>query len=1558
GAVPFALLGTERITTANNCVPRDMIVIGGDRFLLGYNVRMGLKTETNLADVFTLYSYRDRQFREEPLDLLRSGEFERDFKELYKYYRGSTFSAFRIIGPYLYMAFQVGATATDLKTFKWSLDNGALAYLGNRADHEFAYPPQHEFEWRRAVRDFHRLGANPHVSIDDRIFVECIHGDLTVKLEDNTDTGEGIYSEPVENRDQTLDDAEIHYALVGALILLKIRPFQEKEFRYLVFSEKLRTVRRIDDIAKACVLLPDDHGIIFAHGYFLQTGEYKLFDNEFDGMVYAGCCAAPNGEDFLYDFLNRETGVDILLSYNRIARKVQTPIVCNGFATFDSGEMVLFRCDDQPQKHHALQVWQTPYVGRNVVPAAAQTDSFLYKIGSATVVNALAECHELLTLCGKDDSYAGLYTDLVRQTATVLDTYFWLGDAAAGNLREPLDGIRATAAAAIEEFEKVTRLKRTAAAENRRLRQQVAERIRAIDYYALTGIDVFVGHLAALRGLRGGLVTAREVRYIDLAALAELEQEIVTHSDKLSGRCVQFLLGDAALAPYAARAEEFRAQVAQVATGREATALAEAIGGAAGELEMLIEIVGTLKIDDATQTTAIVDRISTIYAALNQVKSLVQARRRDLAGTEGAAQFAAQLKLLAQAVTNYLDLAGDAAKCDEYLTKLMVQLEELEGTYADFDEFIPQLAAKREEIYSAFSARKVQLTEARQRRGNALAETAERILTGIRHRAAGFTELDGLNAYFAADLMIDKVRDTAAKLTAAEDTVRAEDILGRLKTIQQDAVRQLKDKLELYVDGANIIRFGRHNFAVNTQPLDLTMVLRDGEMHYHLSGTRYFEPVQDAEFLATRAVWAREVVAESPTVYRAEYLAYGILVAAAQRGAAAVAAWRAHDPAARLEAVRAAMAARHAEGYVKGVHDADAARLLGELLRLHAELRRLRFAPAVRALARLWWEDSAGAEEKRVLGARLRSRGAARRQFPGWEDRSILLELRDGLATYADAGWCGEASSDAAAEYLAEELGDGDRFVVSSEAAALANDCLEALRQRGALADFTAAREAVKHDRRAAWCVIRDWLAAFLTAAGNRHDPAFLDEAAGLLLAGGGIAAAAGAASATVTLSGMVGTHPVIAGGSYQLNYHGFMQKLERFAAEDVPAFTRCLARKQALLAQRRAELRLQEFTPRVLTTFVRNRLIDQFYLPLLGANLAKQVGTTGADKRTDRMGLLLLISPPGYGKTTLIEYIANRLGTVFMKINGPALGPRVTSLDPAEAPNAAAREEISKLNLALEMGDNVMLCIDDIQHTSPEFLQKFISLCDAQRKIEGVFRGQPRTYDLRGRKVMVVMAGNPYTESGARFVIPDMLANRADTYNLGDVVSNNEDIFRESYLENAVTANAILARLGRASQQDVQAVIQLAQSGRGGNVDFTGNYAPEELNEMVEVMRRLIRIRDVVYRVNQEYIRSAGTAEAYRTEPAFKLQGSYRNMNRLAEKVLPVMTDAEIDDLIFDHYKSEAQTLTTGAESNLLKFRELTGKLAGTDADRWAEIRCAFKRNLLAGTADADDPV
>jgi len=107
--------------------------------------------------------------------------------------------------------------------------------------------------------------------------------------------------------------------------------------------------------------------------------------------------------------------------------------------------------------------------------------------------------------------------------------------------------------------------------------------------------------------------------------------------------------------------------------------------------------------------------------------------------------------------------------------------------------------------------------------------------------------------------------------------------------------------------------------------------------------------------------------------------------------------------------------------------------------------------------------------------------------------------------------------------------------------------------------------------------------------------------------------------------------------------------------------------------------------------------------------------------------------------------------------------------------------------------------------------------------------------------------------------------------------------------------------------------------------------------------------------RVNQQYIASAGTADKYRVEPPFKLQGSYRNMNKMSEKVVSAMNDKEIETMIMDHYMGEAQTLTQGTEENLLKLKEILGYLTETEKARYEDIKKDFMRNKISGDSDMD---
>ncbi|NVO85825.1 DNA repair ATPase [Hymenobacter terrestris] len=1640
GAVDTRLLGTGRITTEYNCVAWDLVPVG-KRFIFGYNVVLGLKAEPDLADVFGVYEYQNHEFRPLGLDLLADAKFEEEFRNLYRYYKNTQFVKFAVLGPHLFMVFRIGKGSSDVKTFKWLMRGDTLTYLDNRSDHEYGFPPQHEFAWQRATRDMQRGGKHPHISIEDKVFVETVGGDLTIKVENNTATGRGILSEPVDDKDQTLDDSEIYYAVVGNLVLLKIRPYQEPAYRYFIFNYKLKKAQRLDALADACVLLPDGQGLIFPHGFYLQTGDNKLFDNGLRDMLFEKRLVSPNGEDFLYVFYNKDSGLYLLLSYNRIAQRVDNPIVCHGYAVFENGELCYFRTDEEPKKHHAVQIWQTPFTGPDF-ELPVTSDSYLYKLGNNEIVRAMSEVQEVLTLAGKDDSYAGLYLDLIRQTTALTDAYHWLREPAAQDLAAPLNDIRQAATAAVEEFEKVRGIRKSTAEQTQNVFQQAAELTDRIRRAAPDDVTGFVQLLGELRAVRGAVVALKELRYVALPAVEEQATALETLSQEVAGQTVEFLLRDDALAPYEQRVQTISDGVEQVAKTVEADEREQETTALALELELLIDVVSNLPIPDPTQTTAIIDRISTVYARFNQIRAALKRRRQALAGTEAQAEFTAQLKLLEQALTNYLDLADTPAKCDEYLTKLMVQLEELEGRFPDFDQFLDQLTTRREQVVEAFEAKKVALVAARNQRATALLQSAERLLKAVQTRLARLESVADIGGYFAADLMVEKVRQTARELLELGDPVKADDVQSRLKTLRENAVRQLRDRADLYADGGQTIRFGPHAFTVNTQPLELTVVQRDNALFYHLTGTNFFQPIEDEALLAACPVWGQTVVSESPDVYRAEFLAWRILQAAHHPVAANPEAGRtavlsvpelAHlSEAELLSYVQQFMAPRYAEGYLKGVHDHDAARLLTALVRLTRSADLLRYPADTRTAAALFWLRFADPAQRAHWQHQLQGISTLLQVFPDSRQFDALqTELQTAVEQFArQTGLFTPDQVQEAGEFLFNSLIKSDLqqgvsanseparikgkdaqnqldpdnqqllannpFPISQEAADLYRQFRQQLQERRATELFAQSVAALGGQPVAQFALVRQWVqASHLTPQppllgergsqssadglpivdapatqtpkeagespdGNRQAPPLPEvmrmehlqgpggEVALLLLTDSFDAARLVPTPTRETLTRFQGTHPRVDGTSYHLDFPAFRRRLWQFDQQTVPQFEAFQALKKQRVAEATANLRLESFRPRVLTSFVRNQLIDQVYLPLIGANLAKQIGTAGEGKRTDLMGLLLLISPPGYGKTTLMEYVANRLGLIFMKINGPAIGHSVVSLDPAQAPNAGARQELEKLNLSFEMGDNVMIYVDDIQHCHPEFLQKFISLCDAQRQIEGVYRGRPRTYDFRGRKVAVVMAGNPYTESGDVFQLPDMLANRADIYNLGDILTaGSEAAFRLSYLENALTSHPTLARLATQSPQDVPALLRLAETGSAEGLTFEGNHSPEELNEYVAVLRQLLRLRDVVAKVNAAYIASAAQADAYRTEPPFKLQGSYRNMNKLTEKVRPVMNDQEVTDLLAAHYASEAQTLTSATEANLLKLRELLGWLTPPEAARWQEIKTTFQVNI-----------
>ena len=73
GQSEMKIFGRTRVQTENNCMSRDIVQLG-DMLLFGYNVFIGLKSETLVGDVFSLYknNKKENTFELEPIAIEES----------------------------------------------------------------------------------------------------------------------------------------------------------------------------------------------------------------------------------------------------------------------------------------------------------------------------------------------------------------------------------------------------------------------------------------------------------------------------------------------------------------------------------------------------------------------------------------------------------------------------------------------------------------------------------------------------------------------------------------------------------------------------------------------------------------------------------------------------------------------------------------------------------------------------------------------------------------------------------------------------------------------------------------------------------------------------------------------------------------------------------------------------------------------------------------------------------------------------------------------------------------------------------------------------------------------------------------------------------------------------------------------------------------------------------------------------------------------------------------------------------------------------------------------
>ena len=1575
GGVQMEAIGRTRVRTENNCVSRDIVQVG-DQLLFGYNVFIGLKKDTQISDVFALFqlSEQDGQYELVENDLQQSflydQRFKGDFDELYRYYKEARLVKLTNKDGKLLAGFQVGERKNDLRVFRWSIsaDGNTLEYIDNRGERDIQLPEQYDFEWIETSREDFVHGKHPHVNIADTVFVETIGGDLTIKVEDNTEHGLGIYSEPVDEPNQSLDDAQIKYAKVGHLILLAATPYKEEVTRYFVFNSLTESVDRIDAIGFSCIQLPEDHGIIFPGGYYLETGETKSFPGDIEGLRFKRMIRSPNGEDVLYVFYEETEGNFALFSYNLITKSLQNPIFSNGYALYENGTLVIFSAEEEATRVHPMQIWQTAYASAEYASQQPESTSELGKIGNSELVRGVSDLYSIYQMIDNTEVSMRHYEELNDAAKKIFDTHYWLEDDRNSAIAGTLNEVSKTAELVIDEFEKVQSIQQQSSQALKEAKSKQRTLLSRISTTTWENAAQFVVAIADIRKQRGHIATIKDYRYINVEELDQLDQELVDSELGLGEQTVDFLADEESLRSYTESATDYAKAIDEAATNAEIRPILDDINETNSQLDLLSELVTTLKIDDTTLRTRIVDTISEVYAKLNQTKARGSQKQKGLGSEEAIAQFAAQFKLFSQSITNALGVADTPEKCDEQLAKLLVQLEDLESQFSEFDQFLADIMEKREEIYDSFEAHKQSLMEARQRRAQTLADSASRILDSIEKRSLRLTDIDELNTYFASDALVQKTGEIIAQLRELDAEVSADDVQSRFKGLKEQAIRSLRDKTDIFEDGGKVIKLGpKHKFSVNQQELDLTIIPRNDLLYFHLIGTDYYEPVNDDTLKSSQQYWSMSLESETPQVYRAEYLAYLVIDAAQhERDGMTMSDLKAanKDIETLTKVVRDFSTPLYKHGYQKGIHDSDAALIIHALLPAMQNAGLLIFEPGARGLAQVFWSSLALIQN---------DEGQAQSLKNSWEQRAksalrlrelfadanavelLAQEISVGLNSFIEQYSIDveSISTHRCASYLVEQIGNNRNNFAQSKYANELLASFERTLDAESLSQFRKSLSELKSQPDQQWALANTWLSAVVHKQSLHDLQRYIPEAAGNLISA--LKLNTSNTKLELQVNELLGEHIKIESQSLAFSADEYLQRMHYHHTVTVPEYHHYLDLRSSVMRSERGKLKLESFKAKPLSSFVRNRLVNESYLPLIGDNLAKQMGTVGDSKRTDLMGLLMMISPPGYGKTTLMEYVANRLGLIFMKINCPSLGHDVVSLDPEQAPNSTARQELEKINLAFEMGNNVMLYLDDIQHTHPEFLQKYISLCDGTRRVEGVWRGETKTYDMRGKKFCVVMAGNPYTESGEVFKVPDMLANRADIYNLGDILGGMEEQFALSYIENSLTSNAVLAPLATRDMQDVYKLVDMARGENIAATELSHQYSAAETNEITSVLTKLFTIQELILKVNQQYIASAAQADRYRVEPPFKLQGSYRNMNKMAEKVSAVMNEEEMMQLIEDHYLGESQLLTNGTEENLLKLAELRGNMTDEQSQRWAQIKDDFVRTKALGGDESD---
>jgi hypothetical protein len=697
GGSEMALAATERVRTENNCLPRDIAALGGS-LLVGYDVFVGMKTEVLAPDIFALHRLvRDESgaltfepFAVDAQTFLTDERFLKDFGDLFRYVREARIRQLRVTPTRLLAIFGTGASARDQKVFRWSIDAaGRLAYLDARGEDDNVRPRAHDFTWKLVGREQHVAGKHPHVSILDEVFVETVGGDLTIKVENNTEGARGSTPSPSTTRTSPSTTRRSTTRKLGALILLKIKPYREERAGYLIFNTRTphggprrRHRRRVWQ-------LPEDHGRHLP-GRVLprQTGESKVFDDDGPMTLKRAMVKSPNGEDVLYVFYREGDGTYVLLPYNLIRKEVAARGVVP--RVLDLRRRHPGRLSRGPRRRahavHPLQVWQTPFFSAEHA-AAAPTRRLAPREGR----QRRARARHLRGLLPASVSRRPrspdrqTYEDLIAQAQRMRRLPLARPRSAStclGKLKEL--AARPSSSSTSSRRSRPCAARRRGPGAGRGAQQGAAPRLRLTHR---SRPSEFLDALTALRqAARPPRHPARDARHGPRPRRGPREgRRRALRRGLPRGR--EFLLGPTAPSAAARAPSPTAVKRVEAQKRTELKPITDRHRARARGPHPARRDRRGLQVDDPTLRTKILEAVSEVFSQLNRARARSRPRaRKELRGAEGARVRRAVQALRAERRARSRG-ADSPEKCDESLARLLVQVEELEGRFGEFDEF-------------------------------------------------------------------------------------------------------------------------------------------------------------------------------------------------------------------------------------------------------------------------------------------------------------------------------------------------------------------------------------------------------------------------------------------------------------------------------------------------------------------------------------------------------------------------------------------------------------------------------------------------------------------------------------------------------------------------------------------------------------------------------------------------------------------------------------------------------------------------------------------------------